>query len=518
MTVTRREWAWTLTASVGVLALAALPDVAGYLSQTSDLRYVGVAVALEDNLSYLAKMGQGERGQWLFHLPYGAAPSAGAPVYTYYLWLGHIARWLGWPGVAVHHTARLAAGLGLLLMAYAWITRLTDDGAERRWLFALVASSSGFGWLVLAFTGGARSVDLRMPEANTFYSLLTASHFALAQTLLLAFALGCLGSAARRWTVLAGLALAALAILQPFAVATALGTAALCIVLLRWRDGRWPRALIGRTALGAAAALLLVAAIYWALQRDPQLRAWMSQSVVLSPPAWEYLTGYGLLIVPALYGARLAWQRRTDADLWLLAWLMATLIGVYAPTTLQRRLALGLHLPIACLAGLGLYRYVRAPWPSARQWLFARLFIIAAAISNLLLVALLAGMALTHRPALYVTTDEEQALQWLDVQPSGRAVLASTDFSLYIPAFTGQRTVSGHPLETPNFAVTDARVRDFYSGAQTAAERRAQLAAWGAAFVVVGPRERALGATLLSAEDGVELAADFGAVMIYEVR
>jgi hypothetical protein len=52
----------------GLCLLANLPDMVGQLIQTSEHQFGGVVFAPEDGLSYLAKMGQGQRGSWSFAL------------------------------------------------------------------------------------------------------------------------------------------------------------------------------------------------------------------------------------------------------------------------------------------------------------------------------------------------------------------------------------------------------------------------------------------------------------------
>jgi uncharacterized membrane protein len=74
-------------------------------------------------------------------------------------------------------------------------------------------------------------------------------------------------------------------------------------------------------------------------------------------------------------------------------------------------------------------------------------------------------------------------------------VLASPETGLFIPAWAGRRVVYGHPFETVNAERTKARVEAFFASGTSRAERDAMLTDWNAAFVFVGPRERALGMT-----------------------
>mgnify|MGYP001345878526 FL=1 len=71
--ISRREWAWVAAAGVLILLAANLPYALAYAAPDGRV-FGGILFALEDGLSYLAKMRQGWRGAWLFTLPYTAEP------------------------------------------------------------------------------------------------------------------------------------------------------------------------------------------------------------------------------------------------------------------------------------------------------------------------------------------------------------------------------------------------------------------------------------------------------------
>ena len=76
-----------LLISAAVCVASSIPYLAGWFAQTPELRYAWVGVKASDNLSYFAKISQGQQGEWLFHLPYTAQTHDGIPIYTYYLLL-----------------------------------------------------------------------------------------------------------------------------------------------------------------------------------------------------------------------------------------------------------------------------------------------------------------------------------------------------------------------------------------------------------------------------------------------
>ncbi len=491
------EIIWVIVVSAFVIALASLPYAAVYLTTPPDLRFVGTLLNPLDGDSYLAKMQFGAQGDWLFHLPYTAQDHPGAFVFAHYLALGHVAEWTRLPIPLVYHLTRVMAGFVLLLVVYTLVAHQMQDLAERRLAFLFVALSSGLGWLAVVL-GHLGTSDLLIPESNTFFGLHINPHFPMAMALMIGMLL--VGSRqsrvgrpkGERWgsRLAAQSAMSlALAIVQPFTVAIVYATLGV-FLLLRWqRDGRilWPQVWMAFIA-GVMTLPLLVYSL-WVTQADPVLRGWTAQNVTPSPPVWDYCLGYGLVLALAVPGAVVAIRRRTDLDLLLLAWVGVTAIALYAPFALQRRFSLGLHIPLAILAAMGLARLTK-------RGLVTGLAFAATLLTTLLVIVLAIGGGMKRDSRLFVSADEAAAMDWLhENTPRNVVVLASPETGPFIPAWAGRRVVYGHPFETVNAERTKARVEAFFASGTSRAERDAMLTDWNAAFVFVGPRERALGMT-----------------------
>ena len=113
---TRSEWRVVLALSALTVAMAGLPYALAYAVPPGYV-FSGFLINPVDGNSYFAKMREGMRGEWLFTLPYTAEPGPGAFIFTYYLFLGHVARWAGAGLDCVYHAARTLGGLALLLTA-----------------------------------------------------------------------------------------------------------------------------------------------------------------------------------------------------------------------------------------------------------------------------------------------------------------------------------------------------------------------------------------------------------------
>jgi hypothetical protein len=493
-----------------LVAWAATP--AGY-------QFTGILVNPLDGYSYLAKMRQGWEGAWLFHLSYTPEPHTGAAIFLFYLALGHLARWTALPLVAVYHAARVLAGLGLLFMVYAFVRRLSTERGERQLLFLLTGSSAGLGWLGVIV--GLFPIDLWVPEAFAFFSILANPHFPLAIGLMLFLLRSVLWpmSGVRNWLP-SGLAGMTLAIIAPFALPVLYVVFA--IHLLRMRLVRSQHPPPGdSTALRPAFMAALSAAVgsfpwlaYDAIvyTTDPALAAWSRQNVTPTPALADVLLGFGILTPLAAIGALVALRRRDHALQALVIWGGITLVLIYVPIALQRRLITGLGIALAMLAGIGLSwlpRYVKILTVTL-SWLGIafQLFVFTAG-------ALGAAQINEHGAALYISTDEAAAMHWLLTHGEDAVVLSAPQTGSMLPGQAGVRSFYGHPFETIDASTKVAQAEAFFRGELSNEAWRALCERYAIRFVFVGPRERRLGACRLP-EDLVPVFRQ-GSVTIYRV-
>ncbi len=491
----RREWVWVIVLSLIILAIVNLPYALAHAVPGPRV-FTGILFNPLDGNSYLAKMREGWRGDWLFTLPYTAQPGPGVFIFTYYLFLGHIARWAGMSIELTYHLARLLGGLALLLTTYHFLTLFFDSFRSRLavWLFFVLGS--GLGWLAVPF-GGFTS-DLWVAEFIPFLSIFSNAHFALTAALMLwVFAWTLPGLAASPpstsrliWVILA---LTVLAQTQPLAlliVGLVLG------VLTLW-------GLLERRKLAFADVLPLVVAAafsvpwliydFWTTAAQPMLRGWNAQNLTPSPPAWDALLSGGVPLLLALAGIYVTARRRAPLDRVPLAWLGLGVLSLYAPFTLQRRLSLGLWMPLVLLAGIG-FRDVVWPRLAARGRPLALAAVLALVLpSNLLVYVATLGAIQKADPqqGIFLARDEAEAMQWiLEKTPPGALVLAGPTTGLFIPARTDARVIYGHPFETVDAQAHRQAVEDFFAGRIALA---AFLAQYPVDYIFYGPREKTIG-------------------------
>lgn len=486
LSISPAEWRRVAALSAVLLLIVNTPYALAYLAGPQV--FGGILFALADGLSYLAKMRQGWRGEWLFTLPYTAEPGPGVFLFTYYLSLGHLARVFGVPVAAVYHAARLLFGVLFLFIAYRFIAHFFESARERLAVWMLFFLGSGLGWLV-ALAGGF-TPDLWVAESIPFLTLLSNAHFPLAWALLLLILEWTLLSEAplgRRlaWTALATIALANIQPMALLPVGALLASGPLWDVMRRRRFDLRSWAPAFTVALAAAP---WIGYQLWLTQTHPVLRLWNAQNVTPSPPLPETLIWGGLPLTLAGVGALALWSRGGPAYHLSLRWWAIGVFLLYAPMALQRRLSLGLWMPICLLAAFA-WRDAIGPRLAGR-WRTPALALLAALLplSNLLVWAGMAGAALARSPTVFLTRAEAGAIVAL---PAGALVLAAPETGAFIPARSDARVLYGHPFETVNAEAEKRAVTDFFAGRIDAArflrERNVEVVFYGPREAVLGP-------------------------------
>jgi hypothetical protein len=505
-----REWRRILPVVTLLIAAGSLPYLIAWLATPADAHFTGLIFNPQDGGSYLAKMRQGYDGSWLFHLVYTPEPHTGAYIYLYYLALGHLARWLGLSLPSTYHVARLLGGIAMLVAIYRLAFRVTAGdrtcaeqshlAPQRSAMVWLVSMGGGLGWLLMPL--GVMTPDLWVIEAFPWYALLANAHFPVAIALMATAAASALalvseggeGAAAWRHGLGMSFAVVALGLVQPFGLLPVFGGAG-SLLLARsikarsvpWRAGVW---------VAGAGLLALPYPIYmqWAIRSDPILAAWNAQNATPSPPLWQWLLSYGFLTVLAAGGAWLAIRRGSDGDWLLVGWLGIALIGMYLPIVLQRRLSLGLGVPVGMLAAVGWWHMVRPKLAARSRGSVFGLLVAFSSVSMLFLVLAAVTVRSSVSQWSYLMAGERPAMMWLrDAGQSGDVVLCAPETGLLVPAWAGQRVVYGHPFETVDAEVRRREVTAYWSGDMDAGERESFLRRNNVGLILVGPRELALG-------------------------
>ncbi len=525
--VTRAEWTWVAVVAVAIILFSTLPYLAGYLAQTDQQRFGHALLDRVDYHSYLARMGQGYRGEWRFQLLFSLPVQQGVYFQPFYIVLGHIARLSRLTLPLVYQLARVGFALPMLLAVYRLIAQFVRAPHTRRVAFLLAVTASGLGWLteIVAPTppGGISPMDFWLLDGFVYLVVLTSPHFCAAIGLLLAIFILLLRRLDGPSLVEGGLAVLLsllLGLIHPYTLLLAdlLPLLYWGLEVLRARRLAWRK--LATVVVMGLAQLPLVVYELWTFRNDPVFAGWSAQNVTLSPPPRVYLAGYALLLLLAVVGVGHQVRRKGEWTLFALLWIGLVAVLAYLPWNLQRRFLEGVTVPLGLLAGVGL---AEGLWPlggraAGRRWLAQALLIALAALSNLYLTVGLTVAAAARAPAIFDSADLLAGVDWLGAHAHwDEPVLSAFESGNLIAGRIAQRVVLGHWMETVDYAHKADAVARCFDGATSDEERQALLDEWRVRYLFYGPHERALGDWDPRTAPYLEPVFERGEVVVYQV-
>ncbi|MCJ7513508.1 MAG: hypothetical protein MUO23_11125, partial [Anaerolineales bacterium] len=273
-----------------------------------------------------------------------------------------------------------------------------------------------------------------------------------------------------------------------------LGTWAVVEQVLQWPAGGTAqprRRVLTVLAASGLTGLPWVVYDYWLVTTHPALKSWSLQNVTPSPSLVAYLVGFGPLVLWSALALVRARPLREPSLRLVATWAVVGIVLLYLPFGLQRRLSLGLAIPLAALAGVGIDRLCRNP---ARKRLAVIGTILVAAPSLLLVVGAGFASATTAASPTVLSEAEIKAYDWMaENLPPDSLVLAAMQTGNRIPAWMSALVLAGHPFETPDAQAELAWIARAYGWQADPASGLAMLKQRGIEYVYRGREERALG-------------------------
>jgi hypothetical protein len=523
----RSELIWCLGWGSVVMVATLLPYLVVMGWAPPENTFSGFMWNPDDHCVYMAWMQQAARGHFFMRNLFTGDAQRGLNTNLFFWLLGSISGALRLPAPAVYHAARFVFGLSTLALAYRLGAFFTADVSVRRLGFWLTAVSAGFGWLPFFWNqsvGGP--VDVWQPEAITFACLYTNGLFCIGLTLMLGvICLLLLAEQTRqaRFAVAAGLVGLLLANIHGYDVIT-LGAVWTAYLIAKGVAGR--RVPLPELGMAAFAALIALPAIGYELYLYTNEPVFQKRVAVAtsSPALWKYFLGYGLLIPLAALGsfwflAPGSWREKNGSlpsqepgsrrqepehsDYWLLpVWAVVGFAVPYLPVSFQRKMVMGLHVPLALLAaqGCALLAGVLRRWCWRDRAIGAVLtgLVVLTSLSNVRYPIRDLGHAMVNQastgihPVFWPDT-EYAAMRWLGRATDERSVvLSSTITGCMIPAVAGRAVYAGHWGETPDFTGRFNEVWAFFRWDWPSSTRAAFLRARGITHVYLGVMERNL--------------------------
>jgi hypothetical protein len=434
-----------------------LPYIVGWLSSNNEVFFTGFIANPLDSFSYLAKMRQGYDGSWLFSLPFSSQLFTPVFLFEYYLFLGHVARWLGLSLLFVFHATRIINSCLMLLAVWLFLDQFVEETLEKKTtIWSIVILGSGLGWIAAFFQQSTS--DLWVAEAYPFLSAYTNPHFPLAIALMLFLLIQSERRINKFSIILSAVFTIVLSIVQPFCVllvAIILGINIGLEIIEKKFD---KKKLIQLVVIGIS-GLPFAAMYFGAITQDPLLRQWNSQNMTLSTAWWDVLIAFSPAI-PFVITSLLLRKFKFDPKnrvLWI--WSFIGLGFLLIPISLQRRFLIGIYIPLTILAWDGVNLIMKR---------FSHIYLkqirigyqIFAFPTNVLLITLGIFGIIQKSPFYFLRLPEKQAIEWLSsAGTSDSVVFSDSQTSLFIPGLVARRVVYAHPYETPG-----AIQKEYYFG------------------------------------------------------
>jgi hypothetical protein len=469
------------------LLIMILPFLIADGASGKDRLFNGFLLNPIDGNSYLAKMRIGWDGDWVFRLPYTANPGNGGYLFLFYIYLGHLARFMNLSLVTTFHLARVLAGLLLIVTIYHFCNKSFQTTSKwNRWSFLWVSLGSGLGWLLFPF--GLVTSDISVPEAYPLLSEYVNPHFPLGLGLLLWIFLwsGQSGYKTHFAILVFGLALA---VIQPFAVVIG------GLVLVGMAGWNWieTHKLVWKPPffflIGGGPFLVYQ---FWISTSDPILGGWNAQNQTLSPPILDLVIAFSpalILAVWTFFRFR-TWQLNYYQKI-AVVWFISSLVLILVPFSLQRRFLMGFFVPVVILACIGISQLASSSKSQRRIFTYS----FAISIPTMLVILLLAAFGIsTRNESLFRSVPEQQAFTWLEAYaPANSIILSAPDTGNLIPIYSGQRVLYGHPFETVNADNMKMQVSDFFNGKLSTDAALKLIRDLHVGYIFFGPREKKLG-------------------------
>jgi hypothetical protein len=302
------------------------------------------------------------------------------------------------------------------------------------------------GWLLLPL--GSIPGDFWVAEIFPFLASYTNPHFPLSMVCMLWMVFAWIKLEGKVRFLILGAGGLLLAILQPF------GNVIMGLVFsldLIWSILRKEVVFPKWVALGWFALFSLPYMLYtlWIIRPDPVFAIWNEQNVTPLFSLQDAIFTISPGILFACFYIFHAIRNPDQTDRMLILWVIVSIGISLMPITLQRRFLLASYLPMTIL-GFKYLDHILADRPRVGRLLRTSWFILAIP-TNLILVTMSILGVYNQNSILFIRQDVIDGFNWLKVNTRIDAnILSGPVTSLYLPAYTGQGVVYGHPYETPN--------------------------------------------------------------------
>lgn len=497
--VQKKEKLLVILLSFIVPLISVSPNIFAYFRTSEGKVFSGTATIFSqtDVFTYFADMRQGFEGNWLWENRYTFEGSAEkAPVFLLYIFLGHLARTLGFSIPFTYHLSAYVFGVALLLFSYKFLFYFI---LERKWRI--------FSFSLLCFS----SVPIALFEGLSFLTMIKHPHFSLS-TLLFLFILFRGFRLLEKFGALSNgklfLAAFLLCSVHPYMLAIACGILFIFGVANTTTNGEPPIVFFRRTLSFFTFCAVVFFSNFIILYRSDATRVLIRQNGLFKPAASYY--ALLLIMVFFLSFAFFRVSKKIDAEKkFLLVWFLFQSFMMILPFRGNVLVHKGYPMVFFLLFVILLAEI---------RWRVSNfiLLMIVFSLSTLNLGVLLAEI-LEPPPFSYLNQSDYDVLIWLEnYDPGPKRILSSCTFGNIIPAYTRASVFCGHWNQTVSFDEKDVLAKQFSSQDMVKEEARSLVKRDGIRYVMWAEREGSRkGNSKYS--DFLERIYSFGDIEVFEV-
>ncbi|MFA5188213.1 MAG: hypothetical protein WC460_02530 [Patescibacteria group bacterium] len=469
---TKRENLIVLVIIGTALLLSSLPYAVGFFWGGQNHFLGGSHMNLGDVSVYRSYIEQAKEGKILVLNLFTSETQTAMYFTPLWLVLGLLARLFSLNSLLIFHLARFLAGfLFLYFIFYYFLDLFFKKYWDKIIALLLICFSSGLGLFFKPQTKSIIfdakyiwqnfSVDLIMPESNTFLTLAHSALFVISQLLILLTFYWLIKANTQKKTLffLFGVSFI-LGLIHTYDILIVLGVSLAYLItgfifrkqslIFNFKNYILKIFIIG---LGYAPAFYY---FYFIVRREPALWGWISQNITDSPSFKMYLIAYGFLIFFSIFSLRLLKKQNNKNVYFLIVWVLTLFVLAYLPLSFQRRLISTEHIALAILATYSLswlvaeiLKIYKKRWQNI---LTVILLFVFMSLANLSFVVTVIYDYIKLPQIFYLPDSFYQAAVWLKTKSlSNEAVLASAQNGMILPPFINRPVFLGSGHQTLDF-------------------------------------------------------------------
>jgi len=509
-----------------ILLIVSVPTIAGYLFTPPNWKWTGIGTLNTGDLNgYLSMIEEIRQNGPLARNLFTAEPQPRFQIRPVWALLAYTAKiFPPASSLLLLQIGQLLGSFCLLLVLRKLISQFFEKDSEKILTILVICFGSGVGWAQLVHF----PPDLYIVETSAFLALISPPLYTISLSLLF----GIIFTQYRAWTeadsrtgwqfaAAGGLCALWLGFDRPFGLfPLALAfTAALFIEGLQLR--RFPgRQFLYLTPLAIGALISLGYQIV-AIRTIPVYAEWNRQHFLRTPDTARLITAFGFLIPLAIFGIKPLIRKNRILAVFVICYVIASLICSHLPLQFQERFLEGLPVCIGLMAGCGVMTLLSGIRHSAARVAVGTVVLLILSVSSYKVLSQDFEILASQSPPQYLPVQFLEGLKRLNNLASPNDAIFSTQGTgNFIPAYSGRPVVLGHPVQTARLQEKQALVWKLFHTAANQPEAATLFHTSRANWLVWGPDERKLSEGIFNPDLAPFLEKKFSnsVVALYRLR